>query len=237
MQFEVDESCRDLLTIVTHKGLFRYKKIPEGVSIAPADVQRKLDECLMGIDCAIAYLDNIYVTGSTEEGHKENLEKVCNRLQECGLRLNKKKCKFLQSKIEVLGFVIDKDGLHQARSKVKAMINAPEPKNQKELASFLGLVNFYARFLKNRSDTLKPLYDLLNQKEYSWTKECTTAFESVKNELISPRVLAHYNPDEEIVLACDASDCGLSAILSHKYEDGSEQPIAYASKKKLQKMN
>lgn len=110
MQFPLDESCSDLLTIVTHKGLLRYTKIPEGVSPAPADVQRKMDECLCGIDCVIAYLDNIYVTGRSEEEHKENLEKVCSRLQECGLCANINKCKFMQKRIEVLGFVIDKDG-------------------------------------------------------------------------------------------------------------------------------
>ncbi|XP_071642239.1 uncharacterized protein [Temnothorax longispinosus] len=75
MQFPVDEECLHLLTIVTHKGLFRYKNIPEGVSPAPADVQKKMDECLRGIDGAIAYLDNIYVTGRTKEEHKANLEK------------------------------------------------------------------------------------------------------------------------------------------------------------------
>ena len=93
MQFPVDEECVNLLTIITHKGLFRYKNIPGGVSPAPADVQRKIDECLRGIDSAIAYLDNIYVTGRTEVEHKSNLEKVCERLQECGLKVNKEKSK------------------------------------------------------------------------------------------------------------------------------------------------
>ena len=91
MQFPVDENCLNLVTIVTHKGLFGYKRIPEGVAIAPADVQKILDDCLMGIDYTIAYLDNIYVTGRTVKEHMENLEEVCARLQECGLRLNKKK--------------------------------------------------------------------------------------------------------------------------------------------------
>ena len=91
MQFPVDEKCRDLLTIVTHKGLFRYTRIPERILTIPADIQRKMDECLAGIVGTIAYLDNIYVTGRTAEEHRENLEKVCCRLQECNLRLNIKK--------------------------------------------------------------------------------------------------------------------------------------------------
>lgn len=231
MQFPVDEQSSKLLTIVTHKGLFRYTKIPEGVSPAPADVQKKMDECLRGIKGTIAYIDNIYVTGKTDEEHLENLNKVCERLQECGLRLNKDKCKFMQKKLEVLGFVINKDGLHKAKSKINAMINAPIPKNNKELSSFLGLINFYARFLDKRSEKMKPLYDLLHSEKFEWNENCSRAFEWVKEELISPRVLVNFDPKQEVILACDASDYGLSAILSHKYKDGTEKPIAYASRK------
>lgn len=191
-----------------------------------------MDECLRGIEGAIAYLDNIYVTGQTEKEHIKNLQNVCARLQECGLRVNKEKCKIMQEKIEVLGYVIDKNGLHKAKSKVLAVVNAPQPKNQKELVSFLGgLVTFYSRFLSDRSNNLKPLYDLLNKKDYSWDENCSRSFNWVKDELISPRVLAHYDPKQQIILACGASDYGISAILSHKYADGLERPIAYASKK------
>ena len=90
-----------------------------------------MDECLRGIDGTIAYLDNIYVTGRTKEEHKKNLEKVCTRLQEGNLRLNLRKCKFMQNRIEVLGFVIDKAGLHKSRSKIEAMVNALQPTNNK----------------------------------------------------------------------------------------------------------
>lgn len=229
MQFEVEESCRAPLTIVTHKGLFRYTKIPEGIAPAPADVQQKMDECLAGISGTITYIDNIYITGRNNEEHLRNLRAVCERLQNCNLRINTDKSKFMQDKLDVLGYVIDKDGLHKSKSKVYAMVNAPIPSNAKELASFLGLINFYARFLEKRSENLKPLYDLAKQKDYVWNDECTKAFAWVKNELISPRILAHYDPKEQIVLASDASDYGLSAILSHRYKDNTEKPIAYAS--------
>lgn len=208
----------------------RYKKIPEGISPAPGDVQKKMDECLIGIEEAIAYLDNIYVTGRTYDEHKRNLEEVCKRLNECNLRLNLKKCKFMQERIEVLGFVIDREGLHKYKSRVKAMVEAPTPTNGKELESFLGLITFYARFLKKRSANLKPLYDLLNQ-EFVWNEDCEKAFRWVKDELISDEFLAHYDPNRKIILACDACDYGLSAILSHEYDDGTERPIAFVSKK------
>lgn len=231
MQIPVDKKSQKLLTITTHVGLFQYTKMTEGTASAPGEFQQIMNECLQGIPNTIAYLDNIFVTGSSNEEHVENLRRVCKRLEECGLRLNKAKCDFMKERIEVLGYVIDVNGLHKARSKVKAMWEAPRPTNSKQLSSFLGLINFYARFLPKRSDKLKPLFDCAHNKNFKWSEECEKAFRWVKNELISPKVLAHYDPHEKLVLACDASMYGLSAILSHKYKDGTERPIAYASKK------
>ena len=111
------------------------------------------------------------------------------------------------------------------------MVEAPTLVNHKELALFLGLINFYARFINKRADNLKALYDCANEKEFKWTDAAEKAFLWVKSELISPRVLAHFDVNEKVILACDASAYGLSAILSHQYKDGTERPIAYASKR------
>lgn len=129
----------------------------------------------------------------------------------------------MKDKIEVLGFVIDKDGLHKSKT--------PRPTDSKELASFLGLINFYERFFDYKADRLRPLFECANWKKFIWTKECEEAFCWVKNEIVSLRVLAHYDPDEQLVLAVDASHYGSSAISSHRYKDGTEKPIAFASKR------
>lgn len=105
------------------------------------------------------------------------------------------------------------------------MVDAPRPTNFKQLESFIGLITYYARFLPDRAEKLKSLYDCAKQNCFEWTLQCNQAFKWVKNELISPRVLTHYDPEEKIVLACDASEYGLSAILSHCYKDGSERAI------------
>lgn len=216
MQCSVDKESRKYLTVTTHAGLFQFTRMVEGISIAPSEFTQIMSECLQGIPNVIAYMDNIYVTGKTDEDHLANLRAVCQRLTERGLRLNKDKCDFMKNRIEVLGYVIDKHGLHKAKSKVIAMYEAPQPKDAKQLSSFLGLINFYARFLENRSDKLKPLFDCARKDKFEWTKECDEAFWWVKNEMISPKVLAHYDPEQQLILACDASHYGLSAILSHK---------------------
>lgn len=112
MQIPVDKESRNLLTVTTHVGLFRYTKLTEGMAPAPGEFQQIMDKCLQGIPNTIAYIDNIFVTGPTNKEHKENLRLVCKRLEKHGLRLNKNKCDFFKDRIEVLGFVIDKNGLH-----------------------------------------------------------------------------------------------------------------------------
>ncbi|XP_011858318.1 PREDICTED: uncharacterized protein K02A2.6-like [Vollenhovia emeryi] len=230
MQMPVKKSSREVLTIITHKGLFRYTKLPEGIASAPGEFQKTIELVLAGIKGCVAYLDNIYVTGKNDNDHRQTLYEVCARLEQSGLKVNVDKCAFFEEKLQVLGFVIDKTGLHKARDKIRAMIDAPRPTNLKQLNSFIGLITYYARFLPNRAEKLRTLYDCAKQTEFRWDLECEKAFKWVKNELISPKVLAHYNPSEQLVLACDASAYGLSAILSHQYKDGTERPIAYASK-------
>ena len=111
------------------------------------------------------------------------------------------------------------------------MVEAPTPVNHKELVSFLGLINLYARFIDKRADNLKALYDCGNEKEFKWIDAAEKAFLWVKSELISPLVLALVDVNEKVILACDASAYGLSAILSHQYKDGTERPVANASKR------
>ena len=139
LQLPLEEDSKQFLTINTHKGLFQYNHLPFGVSSAPAIFQRCIDTLLQGLTGVSAYLDDILVTGATLEEHLANLEKVLEKLQNAGLHLNYDKCSFLQPSIEYLGHRIDKEGLHPTHEKVKAIKDAPCPRNITELHSFLGL--------------------------------------------------------------------------------------------------
>ena len=100
-----------------------------------------------------------------------------------------------------------------------------------ELRSFLGIVNCYARFFRNLSSTLYPLHQLLAKgKKWRWTSECDRAFAEIKRMISSEEVLTHYDPQKPVRLACNASPYGLGVVLSHVMDDGSERPIAYASR-------
>ena len=231
LQLQLDDDSKKLVTVNTHRGLFQYHRLPFGVSAAPAVFQRCIETLLQSCHGVSVYLDDILITGSTMEEHLQNLDHVLQILETAGLRLNKDKCKFLLPKVEYLGHVIDASGLHPTQEKVKAIQEAPEPKNLMELRSFLGMINYYSRFLPNLSHRLAPLYNLLKQGvHWNWKSKQSEAFKLAKNALQADSLLVHYDPTKQIVVACDASPLGLGTVLSHIMPDGQERPIAYASR-------
>ena len=190
-----------------------------------------MDSVLQGIPKVIVYIDDILITGSTDKEHLETLEKVLYKLKEAGIHLKRDKCFFLQESVVYLGYKIDKNGIHPLAEKVEAVKNAPEPKNITELKSYLGLLTYYSRFLPSMATTLAQLYRLLQAKiPWNWTQKEKMAFENSKNLLLSAKVLVHFDPNKELILACDASSYGVGAVLSHKMSDGTERPIAFASR-------
>lgn len=231
LQMEVDEVSRNLLTINTHKGLFCFNRLPFGIASAPAIWQRAMDQVLTNIPKTKCILDDMIITGSTDEEHLQNLSLVLQRLEQYGLRANLDKCQFFKDQISYCGHVIDKAGLHKSNEKTNAVENAPTPENVSQLRSFLGLVNYYHRFLPNLATVVGPLNELLqNNKKWTWTAKCDDAFAKVKELITSEQVLCHYNPTLPVRLATDASPYGIGAVLSHVMEDGTERPIAYASR-------
>ena len=132
---------------------------------------------------------------------------------------------------EYLGHVIDSTGLHKSPSKVKVIVEAPSPKNVNQLRSFLGLLTYYAKFVPNLSNTLKPLHELLNKtKKWKWTDKCETAFKEVKTALSQSEALTHFDPTLPLQLACDASPYGVGAVVSHIMASGEKRPIAFVSR-------
>ena len=156
---------------------------------------------------------------------------MLKRLAEKNLRINVQKCRFFLERIEYCGHEIDKDGLHKTNAKIEAVQNAPRPQDVSSVRGFLGLVNYYHRFLPNLSSVLHLLNKLLEKDhKWEWSHECEDAFKEAKRLVTSEQVLAHYDPDLPVRVACDASPCGLGAVLSHVMADGSEKLVAFASR-------
>ena len=231
LQVPLEESSKEYTTISTHKGLFQYKRLPFGVASAPAIFQRVVDNLLQGIPHACAYLDDILVTGKDVDDHLHNLDAVLTRLEKAGVRLKPNKCAFMLPSVDYLGHRISSEGLQPTEDKVRAIKEAPAPTSVTQLKSFLGSVNYYHRFMPNLSSVLSPLYRLLQRTvQWTWGRAEQQAFNEVKNSLTADSLLVHYDPNREMILACDASPYGIGAVLSHRMDDGAERPIAFTSR-------
>ena len=149
------------MTINTLKGLFEYTRLPFGVSSAPALFQRTMENLLQGLKHVCVYLDDILVTGTTERDHLDNLGEVLKRLENAGMRLKRSKCEFMLPAVEYLGHKISDKGLQPTEGKIRAIIEALAPQNVSQLKAFLGMLNYYAKFLPNISSRLALLYKLL----------------------------------------------------------------------------
>ena len=168
LQMEVEDECRKLLTINTHKGLYQFNRLPFGVASAPAIWQRTMEQVLQGIPHTQCMLDDILVAGGQD--HLEIVEMVLQRLNKYGLKANLMKCEFLKDSLEFCGHKIDKDGLHKMKTKTEAVMSAPRPENVSQLRAFLGLVNYYHKFLPNLATKLQALYHLLKYSGYGRTR-------------------------------------------------------------------
>ena len=162
-QLVLAEDSREYVTINTHRGLFRYTRMPFGISTAPSVFQRAMESLMADIPGVAVYLDDILVTGTSVEEHLDNLDRVLCTLNNAGLKLKQQKCVFMADEVQYLGHTITARGLSPTEDKVKAISDAPAPTNLKELRAFLGLLNYYGKFLPNLSATLEPLHRLLRK--------------------------------------------------------------------------
>ena len=231
LQIALDDESKQYVVINTHKGLYRYNRLPFGIHSAPAIFQRTMENILRGIPHVSVYIDDILVTGTTESEHLQTLDKVLTQLHEAGVRLRRDKCAFMLKQVDYLGHSISAEGLKPSKEKIRAISQAPAPANLAQLRSFLGMVNYYGKFLKGLSSMLAPLYALLQKNQtWKWGQQQKDAFAKVKQELVSPKILIHYEPQRKLLLSCDASPYGIGAVISHVMDDGCEKPIAYTSR-------
>ncbi|KAI5746646.1 hypothetical protein M8J77_005896 [Diaphorina citri] len=225
------EEAAKMQTLSTHIGSFKVNRLMFGVKVAPGIWQRFMDSILFNIDGVACFFDDIIIQGATYEECFKRLRTVFETLKAHKLTLTKDKCVFFKPSISYLGHVINEHGLLKSNDKIEAIQDAPSPTNQKELKSFLGLLNYYHKFILQLATKISPLNALLRKyQKFQWTTECEEAFQNVKKEIASDTVLVHFDSNLPVSLATDASPVGLGAVLSHRLPDGTEKPIAFASR-------
>ncbi|MCP3663135.1 MAG: DDE-type integrase/transposase/recombinase, partial [Gammaproteobacteria bacterium] len=233
-QIELDEKDREKTAFVCSAGLFEFNVLPFGLASAPAAFQRLMETTLAGLQwkSVLIYIDDLIVYSETIEQHLKDLEEVFIRLKKAKLKLKPKKCEFGKAEVGFLGHVISAEGVKPDPAKLSAVKSYKVPSNVTEIRQFLGLCGFYRRFVQGFSSIAGPLFKMLkkDQGRFVWSTECQTAFETLRDKLVTPPVLAHPDFTKMFVLTADASVTGLGAILSQKDESGKEKPVAYASR-------
>ena len=148
---------------MTHDEVYRFRRTPFGLSSAPFAFQQMMATIVSGIKEASVFMDDIVVHGATQESHDHRLKQVLQKLTDHKLTLNENKCIFSKRQVEFLGYVISAQGIMTQRSNVKAIQEVPSPTSSAELASFLGMGNYYPRFVQDYAEITTPLRRLLKQ--------------------------------------------------------------------------
>jgi transposase InsO family protein len=223
--------------IITPFGLFEYTRMTFGMRNAGSTFQRMMDRVLAGLDVAFAYLDDILVGSPTLEEHFVHLRQVFQRILDAGLVINGGKCVFAVEELDFLGHHVTSSGIRPIASKVEALQHHPLPGTVKQLQAFLGVVNFYRRFVPAAAHLLRPLTDALKgglkpAAPLTWTEEMKTAFEASKASLCKTVQLAHPSPAAELALMVDASADHVGAALHQRGAPTSPwQPLGFFSRK------
>lgn len=225
----------------TRYGHFEYNVMPFGLTNAPAIFQRLMNDIFSDLldRGVVNLLDDILIYSDNVKDHESTVKIVLDRLRKNELYAKLSKCEFSKNSVEFLGHVISAKGLEMCRSKIESVLDWPVPTKVKELQAFLGLANYYRRFIKGFSLIATPLTSLLKKDRiWDWTEIQDTAFNKMKHLFTSAPILTFPDPLLQYTLECDSSDFALGAILSqHRLTsmDGILRlhPVAYFSRKLL----
>jgi hypothetical protein len=216
--------------IITPFGLFQFNFMPFGLKNAAQTFQRLMDTLFRSFPFLFIYLDDLLIFSPNQQ-HLIHLRQVFEVLASNGLRINPAKCTFAVPEVDCLGHRVTTSGLRPLASKVQPILSFPSPTNLPSLHRFLGMLNFYRRFLPGIAHVLRPLTDACsNQQPFQWTSPMDSSFQTAKSLLASAVPLHHPNPSAILSLATDASDSHVGAVLQQRAR-GSWQPLAFFSHK------
>ena len=210
--------------------------LPFGLMNAPGTFQAFVNDILRDYldDFVVVYLDDILIFSESLEVHTEQVKKVLEKLEAAGICLKLEKCAFDKQEVSFLGFVIGVNGISMDPAKVAAIQEWATPKSAFDIQVFLGLANFYRRFVKNYSKIATPLTALLKKNaRFHWSKAAQAAFDELKARLMSGPILRHFDPAKACVIEADASDYALGGVCSQYDDEGRLHPVAFYSRKLL----
>lgn len=214
----------------TERGHYEFLRMPFGLKNAPSTFQRLMDHILRGLDNVFTYIDDVIIASTSLQDHMHKLKQVFDRLKLHNLKIQLDKSEFLQKHVQFLGHELTSDGLKPNQDKIKAVLNFPIPKTQKDIKTFLGLVGYYRKFIKDFAKLTKPMTSCLKKnRKVEHTSEFLESFNKCKQILTNDPILQFPDFDQPFILTTDASDFALGAVLSQG-KIGFDKPVAYASR-------
>ena len=232
-QIAIRPEDREKTAFRTRFGHFEYTVLPMGLCNAPGTFMQLMNQTFADMldKSVLCFLDDILIFSRTEEDHVRHVREVLTRLRDQELYVKMSKCAFMQREVAFLGHRIGADGLRVAPDKIGAVQQWPQPKNVSEVRSFLGLANFYRRFVRDYSRIAMPLTELTKDTaQWQWGTEQQRAFDALKAALCIPPVLLVPDQNKPFVLNCDACKYAIGATLQQDHGNGL-QPVAYFSAK------
>ena len=231
-QVELEQESKLKTAFSTKRGQFCFNRMPFGIAAAPGTFQELMSKILGKMEGTCVYLDDILVFSNSKDEHYRKLSEVLDKIEKAGLKINPGKCHFLKEEIKFLGHIVNRKGVKTDPAKTEAIQLFERPKCVKNLRSFLGICNYYRRFIKEYAHKARALEEMCGQKEKKliWTEKCEKAFQEMKEALGKPPILTFPDFRKSFILDTDASFDTIGAVLSQEGDDGQERVIAYGSK-------
>jgi hypothetical protein len=231
-QIPLSAKSRKATAFCTPFGLYEFNKLPMGISVGCQVLSRVVDSLLGDLKGKFVYnfMDDLVVYSSSFEEHLVHLREIFARLEKAGFTLNQEKLHLARQEITFLGHLVSAQGIRILPERVEAIRNFPSPRNLKAVRRFLGMAGFYGRFIDRFSQIVEPLHALKRKNvKFVWGDVQQSAFQQIKEALVTPPVLQIPDFSREFALICDASDVAISAVL-HQKSGEDLAPIAYASR-------
>ena len=226
-QLKLTDKSSHLTCFNTPFGRYKYLRLPFGISSAGEIWQRAMIEEFGDLEGVEVIVDDVLIWGRNNEEHDARLQKFLKRVEKIGLKLNRKKCVVGANQVEYVGHLLTSSGLQPSPDRIKVLTELPEPQNQEELQSVLGIMVYLSKFVPNLSEITAPLRGLLEKGvEWHWYAKHQKAFREAIEIATKAPVLRYYDVTKEVTVATDASNQGFGAVIIQE-----QRPVAYASRK------